>query len=142
VTPETYLGSARAERFENGAIRNGVHDYGSGAPDLPADHLAYRGNWGIADEGAVAGPGARLYLNFRAKEVYLVLGSPDRARRMQVLLDGRPVRPGSAGPDASGGVVRVRGQRLYRLVSLPQSGDHMLELRPEKGTRGYAFTFG
>ena len=142
VTPETYLGSARAERFENGAIRNGVHDYGNGAPDLPSDHLAYRGGWGIGDEGAVAGRGARLYLNFRAREVYLVLGSPDRARRMRVLLDGRPVGTGSAGRDAPGGVVRVRRQRLYRLVSLPQPGDHMLELRPEQGTRGYAFTFG
>jgi cytochrome c biogenesis protein CcdA/thiol-disulfide isomerase/thioredoxin len=142
VTPETYLGSARADRFENGAIRDGVHDYGSGAPDLPADHLAYRGKWGIAADGAVAGPGARLFLNFRAREVYLVLGSPDRSRRMQVLLDGRPVGAGSAGPDAPGGVVRVRGQRLYRLVSLPKTGDHMLELRPDNGTRGYAFTFG
>jgi hypothetical protein len=41
-----------------------------------------------------------------------------------------------------GGVVRVGAQRLYRLVSLPNSGDHLLELRPTAGTRGYAFTFG
>ena len=131
VTPETYLGSARAERFDNGAIRDGVHRYGRGAPDLPPDHLAYRGTWGIAQDGAVAGPGARLYLNFHARNVYLVLGSPDRARTMQVLLDGRPLR-----------TVRVDRQRLYTLVSLPKSGDHMLELRPQNGTRGYAFTFG
>jgi cytochrome c biogenesis protein CcdA/thiol-disulfide isomerase/thioredoxin len=131
VTPETYLGSARAQRFDNGQIRNGVHDYGRGAPDLPPDHLAYRGTWGIADDGAVAGPGARLYLNFRARNVYLVLGSPDRPRTMQVLLDGRRVR-----------AVRVGRQRLYQLVSLPKIGDHMLELRPQNGTRGYAFTFG
>src|SRR4051812_7991876 len=131
VTPETYLGSARAERFTNGPLRNGVHDYGSGAPDLPPDRLAYRGQWGIADDGAVAGPHARLYLNFRARRVYLVLGSPDRQRTMQVLLDGRSVR-----------AVRVGRQRLYELVSLPKVGDHMLELRPQNGTRGYAFTFG
>jgi cytochrome c biogenesis protein CcdA/thiol-disulfide isomerase/thioredoxin len=131
VTPETYLGSARAERFDNGTIRRGVHDYGRGAPDLPPDHLAYRGTWGVAGDGAVAGPGARLYLNFRARNVYLVLGSPDRARTMQVLLDGRRVR-----------AVRIGRQRLYRLVSLPKIGDHMLELRPQNGARGYAFTFG
>jgi hypothetical protein len=40
------------------------------------------------------------------------------------------------------GVVRVGRQRLYRLVSLPEAGDHKLELRPQNGTRGYAFTFG
>jgi cytochrome c biogenesis protein CcdA/thiol-disulfide isomerase/thioredoxin len=131
VTPETYLGSSRAERFTNGAIRNGVHDYGTGAPDLPPDHLAYRGKWGIADDGAVAGPRARLFLNFRARNVYLVLGSPDRPRTLQVLLDGRRVR-----------TVRVGRQRLYSLASLPNIGDHMLELRPASGTRGYAFTFG
>ena len=131
VTPETYLGSARAERFDNGAIRDGVHDYGSGAPDLAPDHLAYRGTWGIARDGAVAGPRARLYLNFRAKDVYLVLGSPDRPRSLEVLLDGRRA-----------GVVHVGRQRLYRLISLRNAGDHMLELRPQNGTRGYAFTFG
>src|SRR3954468_3520660 len=131
VTPETYLGSARAERFDNGPIREGVHDYGRGSPDLPPDHLAYRGRWGIAQDGAVAGPGARLFLNFRAKDLYLVLGSPDRPRTVQVLLDGRRV-----------GAVRVGRQRLYQLVSLPKVGDHMLELRPQNGTRGYAFTFG
>jgi cytochrome c biogenesis protein CcdA/thiol-disulfide isomerase/thioredoxin len=142
ATPETYLGSARAERFENGSIRDGVHDYGSGSASPAPDHLAYRGKWGITPDGAVAGPGARLYLNFRAREVYLVLGSPDRKRRMQVLLDGKPVTAGNAGPDVHGGAVRVGAQRLYRLVSLPRSGDHLLELRPANGTRGYAFTFG
>src|SRR4051812_40169617 len=76
VTPETYLGSARAERFENGAIRDGVHDYGGGAPDLPPDPLASRGTWAVAGDGGVGGPRARLFLNFRAKNVYLVLGSP------------------------------------------------------------------
>jgi cytochrome c biogenesis protein CcdA/thiol-disulfide isomerase/thioredoxin len=142
ATPETYLGSARAERFENGPIRDGVHDYGGGKPQVPRDHLAYRGKWGIVPDGAVAGPRARLFLNFRARDVYLVLGSPDHARKMRVLLDGRPVKPSNAGPDVHGGVVRVGAQRLYRLVSLPKAGDHELELRPEAGTRGYAFTFG
>ncbi|MEA2404805.1 MAG: hypothetical protein QOE08_1452, partial [Thermoleophilaceae bacterium] len=142
VTPETYLGSARAERFDNGRITDGVHDYGSGAPDLPPDHLAYRGTRGIAPDGAVAGPGARLFLNFRARDAYLVLGSPERPRKMQVLLDGRPIRAADSGQDVHGGTVEVGAQRLYRLVSLPKPGDHMLELRPQAGTRGYAFTFG
>jgi cytochrome c biogenesis protein CcdA/thiol-disulfide isomerase/thioredoxin len=143
ATPETYLGAGRAERFTNGPIREGVHDYGSGTPgDLPSSHLAYRGRWGIAEESAVAGPGARLYLNFRAREVYLVLGSPERTRKMEVLLDGRPISATLAGPDVKGGTVAVGAQRLYRLVSLPKSGDHQLELRPAAGTRGYAFTFG
>jgi cytochrome c biogenesis protein CcdA/thiol-disulfide isomerase/thioredoxin len=142
ATPETYLGAARAERFENGQIREGVHDYGGGTPDLPPDHLAYRGKWGIAPDGAVAGPGARLFLNFHAREAYLVLGSPEHPRAMRVLLDGKPIAAADAGPDVHGGTVQVGAQRLYRLVSLTKPGDHMLELRPATGTRGYAFTFG
>jgi thiol-disulfide isomerase/thioredoxin len=142
VTPETYLGSARAAGFVNGKIVEGVHEYGAGSPDLPPDRLAYRGRWGIAPDGAVAGPRARLFLSFHARDVYLVLGSPGQARSVRVLLDGHPIRAADAGPDVRAGTVTVGAQRLYRLVSLPKAGDHMLELRPEAGTRGYAFTFG
>src|SRR3954447_5644860 len=143
ATPETYLGAARAERYTNGAITEGVHDYGtSSVRKLPRSYLAYRGKWGIAQDGAVAGPGARLYLHFRAQEAYLVLGSPEKPRRMQVLLDGKPISAADAGADVHGGVVEVGPQRLYRLVSVPKPSDHLLELRPETGTRGYAFTFG
>jgi cytochrome c biogenesis protein CcdA/thiol-disulfide isomerase/thioredoxin len=142
ATPETYLGSERADRFENGRITEGVHDYGKGTPRVAPDHLAYRGKWGIAPDGAVSGPGARLFLSFRAREVYLVLGSPEQARTTKLLLDGKPVPARLAGPDVRRGAVRVGAQRLYRLIKLPKAGDHELELRPQAGTRGYAFTFG
>ena len=143
ATPETYLGSARADGFENGAITDGVHQYGSKPPSgLALNEFAYRGKWGIAKDGAVAGPGAQLFLHYRARDVYLVLGSPEHSRRMQVLLDGRPIGAADAGPDVHGGYLTVGAQRLYRLVSLPKSGEHQLELRPAAGTRGYAFTFG
>jgi Thioredoxin like C-terminal domain len=36
----------------------------------------------------------------------------------------------------------VSGQRLYRLVDLPQAGRHVLSLRFAPGVAGYAFTFG
>ena len=48
----------------------------------------------------------------------------------------------TAGADVSGGVVRVTGQRLYRLVDLPKAGRHTLTLRFDPGVSGYAFTFG
>jgi thiol-disulfide isomerase/thioredoxin len=131
ATPETYLGSQRAERFENGAIVDGSHDYGSGRPSLPLSGFAYRGRWRVGPEGATAGSGARLYARFQARRVYLVLGSAGKARRVRVLLDGRPLR-----------TVTVDRQRLYTLADLPRSGGHDLELRPDAGVEGYAFTFG
>ncbi len=140
TTPESYLGSARATGFVNGLLRPGLHDFSAPA-EVPPDHLAYRGPWRIAPESATAAGGS-LELNFGARHVYLVLGTVDgRPRRIEVLLDGRPVG-GAAGTDVHGGSVTVRSQRLYDLVDLPAVGRHVLRLIPQAGTMGYAFTFG
>jgi hypothetical protein len=82
----------------------------------------------VEAERAIAGEDARLRLRFRAKEVNLVLGGTGR---VQVLLDGKPVR-----------TVRVDGSRLYNLLRLPSLQTGLLELRFEPGVAGYAFTFG
>jgi cytochrome c biogenesis protein CcdA/thiol-disulfide isomerase/thioredoxin len=111
TTPETYLGKARTPQ--------------------PPSYLTFAGPWRRDPEEAEAGPGSRLRLSFHARRVFLVLGSPDRARSLDVILDGRPYRH-----------LAIRRQRLYTLVELPRAGDHELELRPEAGIQGYAFTFG
>jgi len=141
TTPESYLGSERAERFANGAILPGRQDFGT-APAPPQDGLAYGGVWTIESQTATAGPGAALALHFGAQHVYLVLGSPGRARRLHVLLDGRPIPNALAGADVHGGVATITSQRLYDLVSLPADEQHVLRLEPEEGIQGYAFTFG
>jgi hypothetical protein len=74
--------------------------------------------------------------------VFLVLGSPERARGVQVLLDGRPIPAKLAGDDVRGGRVSVKAQRLYRLVDLPDVSEHRLTLILDPGISGYAFTFG
>jgi len=140
TTPESYLGSLRAQRFVNGPIAAGSHDFGSpGAP--PTDELAYSGRWKVEPESATAQGGA-LELSFGARRVYLVLGSPGESRRVRVLLDGKPIPAGLAGSDVHNGVVTVTGQRLYDLVELPKVEDRTLRLVPEAGVMGYAFTFG
>src|SRR4051794_13972160 len=111
TTPETYLGTQRS-------------------PQLPS-YLQLAGPWQREPEDAVAGLGARLQLAFAARRVYLVLGSPDRTRSLDVILDGRPYRH-----------LQIHAQKLYTLVDLPRAGHHDLELRPEAGIHGYAFTFG
>jgi len=141
TTPETYLGAARAERFTNAMLSPGLHDF-TAPRALPPNEFAYRGRWRISLESATAGGGASLDLNFGARRVYLVLGSPGRDRRVRVLLDGRPISSAEAGTDVHGGVVTVSGQRLYNLVDLPRVGHHVLTLEPEAGVMGYAFTFG
>jgi thiol-disulfide isomerase/thioredoxin len=140
TTPETYLGDARAERFTNSMLSPGLHDF-SAPPQVPPNEFAFRGPWRIEFHSATAAGGS-LELNFGARHVYLVLGSPTHPRRVKVLLDGKPIAPIVAGADVHGGVVTVRSQRLYELVDLPRVGHHVLRLEPEAGVMGYAFTFG
>src|SRR5581483_11603135 len=143
ATPESYLGAARASRFANGPIRVGTQAFHSvPAPELQPDQLAYGGRWSITPESATAVRAASLELRFRARRVFLVLGSPRRARPMRVFLDGRPIPSSLAGPDVHDGVATISGQRLYRLVDLPRARSHVLTLRPASGISGYAFTFG
>jgi hypothetical protein len=128
-------------RFANGSIFPGPQDFGD-VPDPAQDGLAYGGAWEIGREHATAGPNAALALRFGARRVFLVLGSPGHARRLRVLLDGRPIPDALAGRDVHGGVATISSQRLYDLVSLPAVGRHLLTLKPEGGIEGYAFTFG
>ncbi len=141
TTPETYLGAARAERFTNPMLSPGSHDF-TAPKSLPANEFAYHGKWRITLESAIAEEGASLDLNFGARRVYLVLGSPGQDRKVRVLLDGQPISAADAGSDVHDGAVTVTGQRLYNLVDLPKVGHHVLTLEPEAGVEGYAFTFG
>lgn len=142
TTPETYLGADRALGWAR-APTTGTHDFGRPPATLPLNGFAYGGTWRIGRESATAVRGATIDAQVKGRHVYLVLGSRgDRPRRLQVLLDGRPVTPRQAGADAPGGVVTVRGHRLYDLVSLPTAQEHRLTLRAAPGTTGYAFTFG
>ncbi len=140
-TPETYLGAERAERFANGTIFAGDQNFGT--PPTPGqDQLAYGGKWKIASDSATAEDGAALDVHFGARRVYLVLGSPGRARHVRVLLDGKPITAEEAGSDVHNGVATITGQRLYSLVNLPAVERRVLTLQPDAGVTGYAFTFG
>jgi thiol-disulfide isomerase/thioredoxin len=140
TTPETYLGAARAERFTNPVLSPGTHDFAKAAAPAP-NEFAYTGRWRITLDSATA-KGGSLDLNFGARRVYLVLGSPGQARRVKVLLDGKPIASAFAGADVRGGAVEVNSQRLYELVDMPKVGHHVLTLEPQAGVTGYAFTFG
>lgn len=140
TTSESYLGSARADRFANGLILPGVYDFGELKP-AEQDGLSYGGRWNISADYATSN-GGELELRFGAKRVYLVLGSPGTPRQVGLTLDGKPVTPEDAGRDVSGSAVKVEDERLYELIDLPEAGKHTLRLTPEPGVQAYAFTFG
>jgi cytochrome c biogenesis protein CcdA/thiol-disulfide isomerase/thioredoxin len=143
ATPETYMGTLRAQGWINGP-KTGTHDYGpppSGS--LALNDFAYSGTWNITSQPAEAISGAGVDFEFKAKNVYLVLSSPgERPLPVQVLLDGHTISAADAGGDVHDGAVTVRRQRLYWLVSLPGDQEHRLSLRFADGVTGYDFTFG
>jgi cytochrome c biogenesis protein CcdA/thiol-disulfide isomerase/thioredoxin len=147
ATPETYLGTARGQGWVTGPVA-GVHNYGAGHPGpLEVNNFAFSGTWNTAAQPVTAvtssahPPG--IDVEFQAKNVYLVLSSPgERPLPVKVLLDGHPIPAAEQGADVHGGIVTVRGQRLYTLASLPRDERHRLGLRFAPGVTGYAFTFG
>jgi cytochrome c biogenesis protein CcdA/thiol-disulfide isomerase/thioredoxin len=143
ATPETYLGTARAQGWINGP-KSGLHEYGPPpTKELALNDFAYSGTWTIDSQPATAGTGAGVDLEFKAKNVYLVLSSPgEKPMNVEVLLDGKPISAADAGADVHNGIVTVRRQRLYSLVSLSGDQQHRLSLRFAPGMTAYAFTFG
>jgi hypothetical protein len=130
TTPETYLGWERAARFVE-RPQPGRRDFGDAEHALDPDQFALGGTWTIEDERAIAGPRARIDARVGARRVFLVMGSPDRARDVRVLVDGRPVR-----------TVRVHAQRLYRLLDFGRVERRLVTLELDPGVAAYAFTFG
>jgi cytochrome c biogenesis protein CcdA/thiol-disulfide isomerase/thioredoxin len=141
ATPETYLGLARAERFDPQPLA-GTRTYAEPG-DLATSHFALSGTWTETSEAATAGIGAAIHASVVGKDVYLVLSPPKGAAgKVTVELDGKPIPADREGADVHGGVVSVTSQRLYHLVSAPKVEHRALTLRLSSGVSGYAFTFG
>ena len=128
VTPESYLGFERlARNAGDPVVEDKPHAY-TFPRGLSENELAFSGIWTVEDERAVAGLSAGLRLQYRARDVYLVLTGTGT---VEVLVDGKPERK-----------VRVSGDKLHTLVERPRIGDHLLELRFTPTVAAYAFTFG
>lgn len=145
-SPETYVGSSRAQSFVSpGGLRNGVTDY-----HLPAsfnlNDWALAGRWKVETQRAVLQqPGGKIAFRFRARDLHLVLGSATgKPVRFRVLLDGKA--PGADyGMDIdTSGMGQVTDQRLYQLVRQKGgAGERLFTIEfLNPGAEAYAFTFG
>jgi thiol-disulfide isomerase/thioredoxin len=146
-TPETYVGSARGERFASpgGAALGAPSSY-----ELPqrlrVNQWALAGEWTIGREQVALGTaGGSIAFRFHARDAHLVLSPGARGPiPFRVRLDGEP--PGTAHgddvDDAGDGVLREG--RLYQLVRQPGTpAERTLEVEfLEAGAEAYAFTFG
>ena len=128
VTPESYLGSARLQRYVGSRLYPNVAAKYTFATVIPPNNLSYDGTWRVGDERIVAGKNARLRLNYHARNVYIVLGGHGT---VHTLVDGKPTR-----------TLNVKADRLYTAVSGTADVNGLLELRMSPGVNAYAFTFG
>lgn len=142
-TAETYLGYEREESYKGipAVTFNAAKEYQLPA-FLPIDSWALGGAWKVSAEKITAEKaGAKLRLNFKARKVFLVLGTATgKPINVALLLNGKTE---SLGKDAKGGLLRVGGHQLYELVEQPTFQNSLLELTAtQPGLEAYAFTFG
>jgi cytochrome c biogenesis protein CcdA/thiol-disulfide isomerase/thioredoxin len=144
-TRETYLGYARASGFSSNEIMH--HDVVASysLPEQVQKHgWALNGQWKIEPQKITAEEaGASLHLHFKARKVFLVMGSATgKAIPVTLRLNGKP--PGQyAGKDVPEGKVSVTLNTIYELVDLKQLGEGEIEIKPDgPGLEAYAFTFG
>ncbi len=144
-TPETYLGYARAESFGGKpAVAHGTERAYRLPDSLAKGQWALGGKWRVEAEKIVAGEkGAALRLDFKARKVFLVLGTATgKPAHASIRLNGEAVGP-NAGKDAPGGALTIERNTLYELIDQKTPKNGALEIQSDSpGLEAYAFTFG
>ncbi|CAI0996282.1 thiol-disulfide oxidoreductase [Serratia quinivorans] len=147
ISPETYLGYARAENFASGkAEQDMVARYGVPA-NLPLNDWGLAGNWTVGGENVTLNaPNGRIIYRFHARDLHLVLGpvSGGKPVAFKVTLDGKApgeMHGADIAPDGRG---VVTDQQLYQLIRQNDgAGEHTFSIEFEQaGVAAYAFTFG
>jgi thiol-disulfide isomerase/thioredoxin len=147
LSPETYVGYAKAENFASpGGLAAGAKAY-TAPTTLRLNHWGFAGVWNVSGEFATlsAAPGG-IRFRFHARDLHLVLGPsvPGQLARFRVKLDG-------ASPEADHGIDvdpdgegRVQEPRLYQLIRQTRPVvDRTFEIEfLDPGVRAYVFTFG
>ena len=128
-SPETYLGSARAQYYENNdaPLGNGTHTYHY-PRNVDPGYFALTGTWSVTGESITAGKDAGIALNFLADDVYLDVGGTGT---LTVTVDGVTTR------------YRVSGApNIYPILRRDQQESGVLQVNLSPGLSAYSFTFG
>ncbi len=143
MTPETYLGLSRLDRFaSNENPKLGVQNY-TVTQNIPDHYFAYQGTWTIENERAISTVGSSIILNFEAKRVFLVMNPSKPNDKIKVFLDNILVEQNISGKDLINGEITLDTDRLYQIINLKEKENHLLRLEFEnEGISIYAFTFG
>jgi len=143
LTAETYLGSARMERFvsnERAVDGSKMYTYN---PAIPLHSFAYAGKWKLTPEYAQPQAKASLTLHFRARKVFLVMTPLAQNQKIRIELDGTLITAKISGQDVHNGQLLLDKSRLYELIQLDNVQEHIIRLEFETSDiQVFAFTFG
>ncbi len=125
-TPETYLGSERADSYA-GASASGTSGLSFPAT-IPANEWALAGTWTVGAQDLTAGKNAAVRLNFTAADVYLDVGGTGTI---------------TATVNGATKTYRVSGAPdIYTLVSRDAQESATMTVTLSPGLSAYSFTFG
>ena len=126
-SPETYLGSVRAQGSADGPPANGTRAYAFHG-SLPPYEFALSGTWQVGGEALTSRRQAALELRFVADDVYLDVGGTGT---VTATFEGHTrTFHVSGAPD------------IYPVVSGPDERAGLLKLTFTPGLSAYSFTFG
>ena len=131
-TPELYLGLSRLRNFSsNERPVLGSKNYTT--TEIEPNTFAFEGIWNLSDEYANPSSGSKLFLNYFAKNVFLVMRSNDGSKGfVDVVLNGQKIE-----------TVTVENDKLYNLVEMDEAKNYDMELIFNSGNiEIFAFTFG
>jgi hypothetical protein len=132
-TPETYLGTYRAEGYVQTMHLGSMAAYTSVGP-LEPDQVQLTGDWLVESHQIVAGRNAVLEFDYIAPRIYVVAApQAGHSGQLGVNVDGRELAP-----------VAVTHDDLYQLADLRSAYPRarLLRLSVPAGTTLYSFTFG
>jgi cytochrome c biogenesis protein CcdA/thiol-disulfide isomerase/thioredoxin len=144
ITPETYLGYARAQNSwsPQAVQRNTFATYSY--PNILLDGAwALNGVWSVYPDKIVAnGIGASIKIHFKASDVYAVMGTTGSTVTVTATLNGEPL-VAKGGKDVKNNQIEVSHHQLYWLIHFKEPKEGELELKATTpGLEIYTFTFG
>lgn len=142
-TLETYLGSARADRFMSPEpIKNSEPAVYTFPESLPKHDWALQGEWIIDRDKIISyGQNAMIKIHFYASDVYAVMGNAtNKPIKVNVLFNDKPLNQQDS--DAHNHIVTVDKHALYHVLHFKEPTEGYLQLTADSGLEMYTFTFG
>ncbi len=132
-TPETYLGYSRVDNFisKDNLVKEKPALY-TITSELKENEWGLNGEWIFSSDFITPESKGELLLNFRAKDVYLVI-EPDSNKTgvINIFIDNKFIKQ-----------LQPTESKLYKIADFEKSGIHKIKLQVDGRIKLFAFTFG